>query len=406
MVTCRFTHVYPDGAGAVLHRARAGAPRRRSSSSGRRSRRAASEAMLAAGGTITHHHAVGRDHRPWYDRQRPELFAAALRAAKAAAGPRRHPQPRRAGGSAAIALTSRSMSDSAQARPRARRPRPARRLAPAAAAALAGRAARERVGDRRGQRRGAGRHRAWASRARWRSSSARSTRPGLRLEHVRLLVCTHAHSDHYGLAGPIVDAAGCELWMHPNHAHMTRAAEDPERRSSAASRWRARAACPAEALAPLPGGARGPGRRRRRASSSPTATWCPGVEVETDLGRWQVYETPGTRRRTSACTSPTAACCISGDHLLGRVSLYYDYGYTPDPAGEFLQSWTWWTALDASLCLAGHGAPVPRREGAHRGQPARGAPSGSGGCARRSRSGAATPFEIVPTLLGESTSSR
>ena len=52
---------------------------------------------------------------------------------------------------------------------------------------------------------------------------------GLALEHVRLLVCTHAHSDHYGLAGPIVDAAGCELWMHPNHEHLTRAAEDPDR---------------------------------------------------------------------------------------------------------------------------------------------------------------------------------
>src|SRR5204862_4569092 len=51
---------------------------------------------------------------------------------------------------------------------------------------------------------------------------------GLRLEHIRLLVCTHAHSDHYGLAGPIVHAAGCELWMHPNQGHMTRAAGDPE----------------------------------------------------------------------------------------------------------------------------------------------------------------------------------
>ena len=49
---------------------------------------AASEALIAAGGTITHHHAVGRDHRPWYDRQRPELFAAALRAAKGALDPK------------------------------------------------------------------------------------------------------------------------------------------------------------------------------------------------------------------------------------------------------------------------------------------------------------------------------
>jgi alkyldihydroxyacetonephosphate synthase len=50
-------------------------------------RGAAGEALLAAGGTSTHHHAVGRDHRPWYDRQRPDPFAAALRAAKGALDP-------------------------------------------------------------------------------------------------------------------------------------------------------------------------------------------------------------------------------------------------------------------------------------------------------------------------------
>ena len=50
-------------------------------------KRAASDAILAAGGTITHHHAVGRDHRPWYDRQRPAPFAAALAGAKAAVDP-------------------------------------------------------------------------------------------------------------------------------------------------------------------------------------------------------------------------------------------------------------------------------------------------------------------------------
>src|SRR5207245_2740796 len=51
-------------------------------------KRAASEASLTLGGTITHHHAVGRDHRPWYDRERPAGFAAALGAAKAALDPR------------------------------------------------------------------------------------------------------------------------------------------------------------------------------------------------------------------------------------------------------------------------------------------------------------------------------
>ena len=46
-----------------------------------------SDAVMAAGGTITHHHAVGRQHRPWYDTERPELFAVALRAAKKALDP-------------------------------------------------------------------------------------------------------------------------------------------------------------------------------------------------------------------------------------------------------------------------------------------------------------------------------
>ena len=53
---------------------------------------AVSDAVIDAGGTITHHHAVGRDHRPWYDRQRPEPFADALRAAKARARPEGDPQ--------------------------------------------------------------------------------------------------------------------------------------------------------------------------------------------------------------------------------------------------------------------------------------------------------------------------
>jgi alkyldihydroxyacetonephosphate synthase len=43
--------------------------------------------VIAAGGTVTHHHAVGRDHRAWYDRQRPDPFAVALRGAKGAVDP-------------------------------------------------------------------------------------------------------------------------------------------------------------------------------------------------------------------------------------------------------------------------------------------------------------------------------
>ncbi len=85
-VTCRFTHVYPDGPAPYFTIL---APARRGSEDEQwdEIKAAVSDALIDAGGTITHHHAVGRDHRPWYDRQRPEPFAEALRAAKRALDP-------------------------------------------------------------------------------------------------------------------------------------------------------------------------------------------------------------------------------------------------------------------------------------------------------------------------------
>jgi alkyldihydroxyacetonephosphate synthase len=86
VVTCRFTHVYPDGPAPYYGIYAAG---RWGSTVAQwdEIKAAVSEALAAAGATITHHHAVGRDHRTWYDRQRPEPFAAAQRAAKAAIDP-------------------------------------------------------------------------------------------------------------------------------------------------------------------------------------------------------------------------------------------------------------------------------------------------------------------------------
>jgi alkyldihydroxyacetonephosphate synthase len=81
VISCRFTHVYPDGPAPYYTFI---APGRRGGELEQHEviKRAASDALIEHGATITHHHAVGRLHRPWYDRQRPELFASVLRAAK------------------------------------------------------------------------------------------------------------------------------------------------------------------------------------------------------------------------------------------------------------------------------------------------------------------------------------
>lgn len=80
-VTCRFTHVYPDGPAPYFTVMTAG---RRGSEIEQwdEIKAAVSEAIIAHGGTISHHHAVGRDHRPGYDAQRPDAFARALAATK------------------------------------------------------------------------------------------------------------------------------------------------------------------------------------------------------------------------------------------------------------------------------------------------------------------------------------
>ncbi len=81
IVSCRFAYVYPDGPApyyTVVAPGRPGSQLEQWAAV----KEAASETLLRLGGTITHHHAVGRYHRRWYDRQRPDLFARALRGAK------------------------------------------------------------------------------------------------------------------------------------------------------------------------------------------------------------------------------------------------------------------------------------------------------------------------------------
>lgn len=85
--TCRFTHIYPDGP-APYYTWHAYGDKAKLPEQFLAIRAAASDAMIENGGTITHHHALGRVHRPWYDRQRPELFAKALSGAKEVLDPR------------------------------------------------------------------------------------------------------------------------------------------------------------------------------------------------------------------------------------------------------------------------------------------------------------------------------
>ena len=81
LVTCRITHAYPDGLApyfTVIARAKDG----NELADWNELKNAASSVIMESGGTITHHHAVGREHRQYYDIERPDLFARSLVEAK------------------------------------------------------------------------------------------------------------------------------------------------------------------------------------------------------------------------------------------------------------------------------------------------------------------------------------
>jgi len=140
------------------------------------------------------------------------------------------------------------------------------------------------------------------------------------LDDVTRVVCTHAHPDHCGAAPLIRERTGAEVWLHPDHAH-------------------------------------GEGKPGVAGPLDPSRALVEGMAFETDTGAWRVYATPGHAPSHVVLHQPERRMLLSGDHVLGRPSLYFDFGYTDDPVAEFLRSLERVDALDARLALAGHGRP-------------------------------------------------
>jgi glyoxylase-like metal-dependent hydrolase (beta-lactamase superfamily II) len=218
---------------------------------------------------------------------------------------------------------------------------------------------------------------------------------GFKVRDIRLIVITHAHIDHCGQAPPLAARSRAEVWMHPN--------------------WKLHAAHPPDLdetieVALLSGVPEEPLKRwaeKRRGQGTGQAgtlhsdrDLLPGVTIETDAGVWQVVETPGHAPSHVCLHQPEQRLLISGDHLLGRVSQYFDIGYTPDPVGEFLHSLDVTEALDARLALAGHARPfteVPGHIQANRDLIARNLDAVRGALG----AGAKTAYEIARIVYGE-----
>ena len=176
--------------------------------------------------------------------------------------------------------------------------------------------------------------------------SAAMDAAGLRLADVRLLVVTHTHSDHVGLAAWVIAESGCRFLMHPASAHFYDAMREPEAIEAARARRAGREGVPDDLL---PGF--GDVREELEGVLEPVDPDEPlrdGMRLPSTLGDWEVLETPGHAPSHVCLLQRERGVAIVGDLVARAFAPYFDYGYTPDPIGELPRRTTGWSRSTAS----------------------------------------------------------
>jgi len=188
---------------------------------------------------------------------------------------------------------------------------------------------------------------------------------GSSLERISRLVVTHAHIDHFGLAGEVVRRSGGELWMHEAGRLDLDKYRDPDE------------AVDRRMLMLADHGLYG---RELTESSEGLLDWLPvmpsvaapdralsgGERLAVGDRSWEIVHTPGHSPGHVCLWSAADRVLCSGDHLLQIVSppVTFERGFEPDPMGSYLDSLERVAALEPELVLPGHGPPF--RGGARR----------------------------------------
>jgi glyoxylase-like metal-dependent hydrolase (beta-lactamase superfamily II) len=179
---------------------------------------------------------------------------------------------------------------------------------------------------------------------------------GSSFDRLQRLVVTHAHIDHYGLAGEVVARSDADLWMHVETNRDLAKYEDP---SAAVDR---RAAMLAD---------HGFYGEVLEEASTGLRSWIPvmpsigrpktvlqgGERFDAGGRSWQVVPTPGHSPGHVCLWSVADRLLCSGDHLLKNISppVTYERGFERDPMGSYLMSLETVQRLAPTLVLPGHG---------------------------------------------------
>lgn len=175
---------------------------------------------------------------------------------------------------------------------------------------------------------------------------------------IRLVVVTHTHPDHSGLAARLLEITGARLWMHGEEIEQLRIYADPERHRE----WQTAAL----ELAGVPEGLR---ERMRHvfegmsvsfAALEPAVSLRGGETLAAQSGPFEIVWTPGHSPGHVCLYRRDTGLLLSGDQLLERITPNVGWLPARDVLGSYLESLRMLDTLPVSRVLPSHGSPFAR----------------------------------------------
>lgn len=192
--------------------------------------------------------------------------------------------------------------------------------------------------------------------ARWALREA-AEHVGVTPASLETIVLTHAHPDHYGLAGPVREWSGARVAIHQAEEELARRFVDrwPEDRAHTAGVF-ARLGVPAAVAQAF--------LRASDVIHSFYAAFHPDIILSGERGPlpggggWEWIHTPGHSPGHITVYHPQRRILITGDHVLPRISPNIGADlYAQEPLSDYLASLRQLRELPVGLVLPSHGEP-------------------------------------------------
>jgi glyoxylase-like metal-dependent hydrolase (beta-lactamase superfamily II) len=178
---------------------------------------------------------------------------------------------------------------------------------------------------------------------------------------IELLVCTHGHPDHYGLAATVMEVAGCPLAMGPGSPAIADILRDPLLSFAERRELVHRAGVPSELW---DAAILSPGDDCHHGQPAPDIVLEDGDALPGAFGAWRVIPIPGHAPAQIALHDEQRRLLVSADLTAMQTMPYLEYGWSDDPWAEQIESLRRCREADPAVLLPGHGPPVTDPAGA------------------------------------------